>query len=94
MLNGLARLVRVYLPGALMIAGLVVIAVGTASEHSLEVGIPLFSAGASIWFVNFLWRVGVSGDRDRDVEHDARSYFAEHGHWPDERPPTGGEGRR
>ncbi len=85
MLNGLARFVRVILPGVLMIAGILVVLVGMASEHSLEVGIPLFSAGASIWFVNFLWRVGVSGDKDRDVEDDARAYFAEHGHWPEDR---------
>ncbi|MEH3053899.1 MAG: hypothetical protein PGN13_07820 [Patulibacter minatonensis] len=78
------RFVRVYLPGLLMIAGIAVIVIGLASEHALEIGIPLFSAGASIWFVNFLWRIGVSGDQDRDVEDDARDYFAEHGHWPDE----------
>ena len=28
------------------------------------------------------------GDRAR--EEDARSYFDEHGHWPDERPAGGG----
>lgn len=89
MLNGLARFVRVILPAILMIAGIVVIVIGMAAEPSLEVGIPLFSAGASIWFVNFLWRIGVSGDKDRDVETDARTYFAEHGHWPDERPGSG-----
>lgn len=94
MLNGLARFVRVILPGVLMIAGILVILIGMASEHSLEVGIPLFSAGASIWFVNFLWRVGVSGDRDRDDEDVARAYFAEHGRWPDERPLTDGKGER
>lgn len=94
MLNGLARFVRVILPGALMIAGIAVILIGMASEHSLEVGIPLFSAGASIWFVNFLWRVGVSGDRDRDEEDVARAYFAEHGRWPDEQPGTNGKGKR
>lgn len=83
------KFVRVVLPVALMVAGIIVIGVGTFSEHSLEIGIPLFSAGASIWFVNFLWRVGVSGDRDRDDEGDAREYFAEHGHWPDD---TTGQG--
>ncbi|MBO9531492.1 MAG: hypothetical protein J7513_00760 [Solirubrobacteraceae bacterium] len=86
------RFVRVVMPVVLMVAGIVVIAVGGASEESLEVGIPVFSAGASIWFVNFLWRVGVSGDKDRDVEEDARDYFAKHGHWPDETP--GGEAGR
>jgi hypothetical protein len=94
MLKGLRTFIRVYLPAALMLAGIVLIGVGKFSEHSLEVGIPLFSAGASIWFVNFLWRVGVSGDKDRDVEDDARAYFAEHGHWPDEAPGDGPGARR
>jgi hypothetical protein len=86
------RFIRVVLPFALMAAGIVVIVAGKVSEPAFEVGIPLFSAGASIWFVNFLWRVGVSGDRERDVEGDAREFFAEHGHWPDE--PSDPEARR
>jgi len=89
MLSLLQRFVRVVLPGLLMAAGIIVILAGLASEEVLQVGIPLFSAGASIWFVNFLWRVGVSGDKERDVEGAARDYFAEHGHWPDEANHTG-----
>ena len=84
MLSLLQRFVRVVLPAVLMLAGIIVILVGLASENALAVGIPLFSAGASIWFVNFLFRVGVSGDKDRDTESEAREYFANHGHWPDE----------
>jgi hypothetical protein len=92
MLSHLQRFIRVVLPGLLMVAGIIVILAGLASEEALQVGIPLFSAGASIWFVNFLWRIGVSGDKDRDVEGEARDYFAKHGHWPDEAPH--GEGHR
>lgn len=77
--------VRVWMPVALMVAGIAWIAVGGASVEALEIGIPVFSAGASIWFVNFLWRIGVSGDKDRDVEDEARQYYARHGRWPDER---------
>lgn len=89
MLNAALSFVRTVVPVILVIAGVLVVVIGKVSEHSLEVGIPVLSAGLSIWFVNFLWRVGVSGDRDRDVETDARAYFAEHGHWPDERRDQG-----
>jgi hypothetical protein len=33
-----------------------------------------------------LFRIGVSGDKDRDREEEARDYFSAHGHWPDEAP--------
>jgi hypothetical protein len=31
--------------------------------------------------------MGVSGDRSRAQEDEARAYFAEHGHWPGEEAP-------
>jgi hypothetical protein len=34
--------------------------------------------------INFLYRLGVSGDRERDEEERARAYFDEHGEWPEE----------
>jgi hypothetical protein len=94
MLKGLQTIMRVYLPAALMIAGIGMIGAGRFSEHALEVGVPLFSAGSSIWFVNFLWRVGVSGEKDRVIEGEARAFFAEHGHWPDEAGHPGTEAPR
>lgn len=91
----LLKLIRFWLPTALCIAGIAVIVIGGVDETSLEIGIPLFSAGASIWLLNFLYRVGVSGDTERDAEEDARAYFARHGHWPGEgRTGTGNGGVR
>ena len=34
--------------------------------------------------INFLFRLGVSGDREREQEERARGCFDEHGVWPDE----------
>ena len=39
---------------------------------------------ASVLLLNVLYRVGVEGDRERDVEEAARVYFDKHGRWPDE----------
>jgi hypothetical protein len=36
--------------------------------------------------VNFLFRLGVSGDRDREREEEARRYFDAHGVWPEDEP--------
>lgn len=80
----LLKLTRIWIPVALCVGGIAVIAIGGVSTHSLEVGIPVFSAGASVWLLNVLYRVGIQGDDDRHTEQDARDYFTEHGRWPDE----------
>jgi hypothetical protein len=38
----------------------------------------------SILLLNVLYRIGVSGDAERDREEAARTYFDEHGRWPDD----------
>ncbi len=40
--------------------------------------------GLSVPLINFLFRLGVSGDREREQEEKAREYFDEHGEWPEE----------
>jgi hypothetical protein len=41
----------------------------------------------SVWLINALYRLGVRGDRERDDEDRARTFFDEHGYWPDDDPP-------
>ena len=41
-------------------------------------------AALSLLLLNLLFRVGASGDRERDREEAARQYFAQHERWPDE----------
>ena len=75
---------RIWLPATLVVAGLVVIAVGGATETALAVGIPILSAGLSIRFLNSLVRLGHTGDLERDKEQAARDFFSAHGRWPAE----------
>ena len=82
------KFVRTWLPVAIIVAGLIVAAATGFSETGLEGGTLLVSAGLSVWLINFLYRVGVRGDREREAEDRARAYFAEHGHWPDEDRPN------
>lgn len=83
---------RLILPALFVLAGVAVfvegIVAGRETVHVLEYSVPLISTGAAIWFFFFLWRVGIAGDTERDVEAEARAYFAEHGHWPDEPDPS------
>jgi hypothetical protein len=78
------KVVRTWLPAAIIVAGLIAAAATGFSETGLEGGALLVSAGLSVWLINLLYRVGVRGDRERDAEDRARAYFAEHGRWPDE----------
>lgn len=42
--------------------------------------------GLSVLLINFLFRLGVSGDLEREREEQARRFLEEHGVWPDEMP--------
>jgi hypothetical protein len=73
--------VRWILPALICVGGLVAIIV---APDDAEAGAMIIGAGLSVWLLNLLYRVGVTGDRDRQREDDARAYFDRHGHWPDE----------
>jgi hypothetical protein len=72
--------IRYVLPAAVVIGGLVVMALG--SENDLEGGAGIVSAGLAIYFLNWLFRLGTAGERERDAEEAARDYFDRHGRWP------------
>ena len=72
--------IRYVLPAAIVIAGIVIMALG--SENDLEGGASIVSAGLAIYFINWLFRTGAAGDREREREDEAREYFDRHGRWP------------
>lgn len=71
------------LPAALVLAGLLVAAIGGNAE-ALEGGFMIAGAGIAVWLLNLFFRMGASGEQDRDREDEARAYFDRHGRWPDE----------
>jgi len=77
----LLALVRYALPAVVVLAGIVVMALG--SEADLEGGGGIVSAGVAVYLLNWLFRTGAAGDREREAEERAREYFDRHGHWPD-----------
>ena len=80
----LTRFIRLWLPAIVCVVGVAIAAIKGFSDTSLDAMWAFLGAGSSIWLINFLWRLGVSGDDERDKEEAARAYLAEHGHWPDE----------
>lgn len=83
------RLVRLWLPLAIVAGGLIVIVATGGSETGVEGGAGIIGAGLSVWLLNIIFRVGVQGERERDAEDEARDFYAAHGYWPDEAPPPG-----
>jgi hypothetical protein len=73
--------VRYVLPAGVVIAGIVVMSLG--SETDLEGGAGIVGAGIAIFFLNWLYRMGASGERQRDEEDAAREFFDRHGRWPE-----------
>jgi hypothetical protein len=74
------RFTRYGIPALAVLAGVVAMCFGT--ETSLVGGAGLIGAGLAIWLISWLYRIGVDGDRARDAEDRARSYFERHGRWP------------
>jgi hypothetical protein len=78
------RLLRWWIPAVTCLVGIVILVVDDFDGTGLDAFAAFVGAGSSIWLINFLWRLGVSGDDERDLEALDRVYLREHGHWPDE----------
>jgi hypothetical protein len=82
------RLVRYGLPAAIMLAGVIIVLVvpGSAGEEGV---VTMGGICLCVALFNSLIRLGVSGDRDRDVERAAREQYERTGVWPDDKPRPG-----
>jgi protein-S-isoprenylcysteine O-methyltransferase Ste14 len=83
---------RVWLPLAIAVAGVVLLVIGhgsysdLADAHSIEsgAGLSLLLAALIVWMLNWMFRMSIDSNRDREREERAREYFDRTGHWPDE----------
>ena len=77
---------RVWLPVGIAIAGVVAIVIGHGRTDSTwaAAGVSLMIVALTVWLINWLFRMSVESNRDREREEEARRYFDEHGRWPDE----------
>jgi hypothetical protein len=78
-------LVRYGIGAVLVLVGFVLLAVNPGG-FGVDGFAMAAGSGLSVLMVNFLFRLGVSGDRDREREEEARRYFDVHGVWPDDEP--------
>jgi len=78
------KLLRWWIPLALAAVGVVILVADDFNTTGADAFAAFAGAGSSIWLMNFLWRLGISGDDEREREALDRAYLAEHGHWPDQ----------
>jgi membrane protein implicated in regulation of membrane protease activity len=88
----LLSLIRIWLPLAIAVIGVVLIILGGAKVSGKLGGGTLSAAGVAfvlialiVWMLNWMFRMSVQSNRDREREDEAREYFDRYGHWPDER---------
>lgn len=82
--HALLTVTRVWVPLAIGIAGLVAIIIGHGRTATAAAGVSLVLAALGVWLINWLFRLSLESNRDRDREEEARRYFDVHGRWPDE----------
>lgn len=80
--------IRYGLPLLLFVGGFIVLFVA-GDANALEGWAMLVGSALALITTNVLFRIGFSGDEDREKEEEARRFLMEHGHWPDEPPPAG-----
>jgi protein-S-isoprenylcysteine O-methyltransferase Ste14 len=86
------KFTRVWLPLAIAVAGIVLLVIGhgsysqLANTHSLEsaAGVGLLIVALIVWMLNWLFRLSLRSNEDREEEERAREYFDRTGQWPDD----------
>jgi protein-S-isoprenylcysteine O-methyltransferase Ste14 len=83
---------RVWLPLVIVVAGVVLIVIGRgsysnlANTRSLEsaAGVSLLLVALIVWMLNWMYRLSVRSNEEREYEERAREYFDRTGRWPGE----------
>ena len=57
-----------------------------ANTHSLEsaAGVSLLLVALIVWMLNWMYRLSIRSNEEREAEERAREYFDRTGRWPDE----------
>jgi hypothetical protein len=86
--SGFGRIVlsvtRVWVPVAIAVAGVVGIVIGHGKTAAAGAGVGLVIVALIVWMLNWMFRMSVASNLERDREEEAREYFDRHGRWPDE----------
>ena len=76
--------VRYLLPLAIFLLGCALLAIDGGGTVGWEGFFMATGAALAVLLLNWLFRLGAAGDREREAEEAARDYYGRTGHWPDE----------
>jgi protein-S-isoprenylcysteine O-methyltransferase Ste14 len=93
----IVKFTRVWLPLAIVAGGIALIVIGhgsyseLANTHSLETasGVGLLIVALIVWMINWMFRLSIRSNAEREDEERAREYFDRTGRWPDEEDADG-----
>jgi mannitol-specific phosphotransferase system IIBC component len=90
----LLRGTRIVLPMVIALAGVALVVIGQTnggatgtqgtSATVAAAGVALIVAAIIVWMLNWMYRMSVESNRERELEEAAREYFDRHGRWPEE----------
>ncbi len=86
------KFTRVWLPLAIVLAGVALIVIGhgsysqLANTHSLETaaGVGLLIVAVIVWMLNWMFRLSLRSNEEREEEERARQHFDRTGQWPED----------
>ena len=73
-----------WLPLAIAVAGVVAIVIGHGHTTVAGAGVVLLGVALIVWMINWMFRMSIASNRDREREEEARRYYDQHGRWPEE----------
>jgi hypothetical protein len=78
--------IRYGLPLGIFVLGCVLLIVDGGGTTGWEGFFMATGAALAVLLLNWFFRLGASGDRERDAEEAARDHYSRTGRWPDEDP--------
>jgi lysylphosphatidylglycerol synthetase-like protein (DUF2156 family) len=81
---------RVWLPVSIAVVGAVFTAIGHGRTNIAAVGVCLLLVALTVWLINWLFRMSVESNREREDEEEARRVFDRTGQWPDDEESADG----
>ena len=76
--------VRYLLPLGIFLLGCALLIIDGGGTTGWEGFFMATGAALAVLLLNWLFRLGAAGDREREAEEAAREHFARTGRWPDE----------
>jgi hypothetical protein len=91
----LLAITRIWIPVGISVVGLVGIVVGGGQDDIIAgAGVSLVIAALIVWMINWMYRLSIRSNIEREDEERAREHFDRTGRWPEDEEPRPRNGAR